>query len=279
MDTEFAVFKESADAATGTPFCHFKVTQVDSVSSIGRVIENIMGKDAPPEAYARQTKTGRPLDELHVYVDPNDNFLSDLLDNACQLLRAVDEKEWWMVSRAGQGEAQIGVHVEDTPSPAAKSSAETTRILVFKILDSQICALGINPSRLPFTVPATSDYLAHVLRAASRFFYHLRRSPDMHRLREKVSVHIYELEQTSGVDDDNCSILGPVPNKADIIPPIYNANSPATWRVVADGANTYYGVELVQKSGKIGLFASMVFFDCHNLEVRKCLYAFLDPRH
>jgi hypothetical protein len=257
IDSEFEAFDESADPAVAEPLFHLKVICVNAVSCIARVLENLNGMEPPPRAIARLTNSGALLGSLRVYFDHAEDPLPAHFDEACRKLQSVDSAERWMVSSSKQEEAQIGVYLEANGS-----------VLAFKILDEKISRLG--STRVAFTVPATVNHLLHVLRAASRFFYHLRHTPHKHQLRDKIAMHVHELVETDDLDDDFIPILQPNPKKSDIIPAIDTVDEPKPWTVVADAGEIYYGIELTQKSTmKFGLFASMLFFNCHTLEIRE----------
>ncbi|KAI0026850.1 caspase domain-containing protein, partial [Vararia minispora EC-137] len=261
-DTEFAVYASFEDVvAQAGPLCYLLVDQIDTTTSTlrPRSSEALPGPLLPTTAVAFQFQATHPIGDLRIYI-PNEERLQFVYHAIERGRRGGDTL--WSIEPSDEKLATLGVVLEG-------------KNVAFNILDEDICSLGL--TRLRFTVPATVDHVAAALRSAAHYFFHLNRMPETPLVRDKIRMHVYELEETDDLDDDLRHILRPLQPQMDLIAAHKDLAKArmgmyAPWTVIANDVETYYGIEL-QNETKFGLFLSMFYFDCGTLEIRQ-LYSF-----
>jgi hypothetical protein len=171
LESEFAVFRPNIDIANNAPLFHIVVNKVENATCVATLRDELEDVPALPSsgAIAVQVKTGKALGHLRIRVADDSPYRRAVLDAAADV-QDITCVQRWHVSVTADGPAELGV------VPGCD--------LVFDILDAQICELGL--ACRPFTVPSRKEQIEYVLRTAAHFFYHLRRTPKNHKLRDKV---------------------------------------------------------------------------------------------
>ena len=113
-------------------------------------------------------------------------------------------------------------------------------------------------SRLCHTTKPDMRFIHPVLRAASHFFWHLRRSPQKNMLRSKVSIEVHRLEEDEDGELDD-ELRAPLITRGD------NVFRAGVADVVADD-KTMYGLKIAN-TVSVPLHVWAFFFDCSDLSI------------
>jgi hypothetical protein len=256
--TEFAVYASREDVVKSQPLCFFVVDAVGTTSSTMRLRDGdkLALEPLPDTAVAFQFKAVQPVGDLRVHV-PDDERLQ-FVHSAIEKARK-SGASLWLIEAAPEGTATLGVALQDNS-------------VTFRILHKEIVKLGMEQLRV--TVPQAPEAVANVLSAAAHFFWQLEHVPKAAQIRDKVAMHVYRLEETDDLDEDLCRVLRPVMPPFDLLEDREKKQAEyAPWKVVADDAQTFYGIEM-QNNTNVGLFLSMFYLDVGTLEIRECLTSF-----
>jgi hypothetical protein len=256
LESEFAVFRSNDDIAKNPPLFHVRVSKIQNTTCLATLRDKLEVVPALPDngAIAVQVKTGQALGRLRVRIADSSPHRRAVLEAAADV-QDITCGQRWSVFVTADGPAELGI------VPGGD--------LVFEILDAQICELGL--PRRPFTVPAGKEQIEYVLRTAAHFFYHLRRKPKYHKLRDKVAMRVHSLVETSEREREQEQEHLLKPQEKDVVDVITGLDDPPVWEVPADGGETHYGIELESRAD-VGFFPSMLFFDCSNFEISRCRY-------
>jgi len=129
--------------------------------------------------------------------------------------------------------------------------------IVFNILDSLVTVHGLD--RMPFRILPDPKLITPVIRRASRYFWHLRRTGNAAPLQSKVDFEFTRLQHVAGeYDDDFNPVMKPLGGSL-IRDGIIDI-------VVEKGA--IYGIKLTNKLDK-PLYTSLFYFDNSDLSISK----------
>lgn len=114
------------------------------------------------------------------------------------------------------------------------------------------------------TTKAETVYVHHVLRAASHFFWHLRREPKLHQLRDKVNIEVYKLrlDKAGELDDYLRAPFVPETDGGNLL---CRHQQDVVLDVVADN-HTVYGIA-IKNTSKGALHVWAFYFDCSDLSI------------
>ena len=133
--------------------------------------------------------------------------------------------------------------------------------IVLNILDPLVRAYGLN--RVPFTVEPTVKAIGCVIRKATHYFWHLRRTGDSEILTNQVEVEFMTLETVEDEYDDELNFLRR-PNGPSLI-----ENGQVD--IVVD-EKIIYGIKITNNSEK-DLYLSLFYFDNSDLSICKWDFA------
>ncbi|KAI0033891.1 hypothetical protein K488DRAFT_69563 [Vararia minispora EC-137] len=250
---QFDVYTSKAISLYEECIGKFKVERVGSTSSHLKDIKtNLDGAVASPSFASSDT--------FYVHV-PNSTLRATIET-------AVSEES---------SEDRFGRSRIDTSGTASGSdltlSTDGTNVCFLYQRSSNISQLGLE--RLIFTFPSDAWRIRRVLRSGAHFFKFLQHEAPHGgvRLRDYVEVRLWELEETNdftvGVDGKLKRVLEHKHAR-----PLERAASGA-YEVLAATAGTYkegarrYGIELMNRLQKDGLFVWAFLFDCSTLEIRQ----------
>ncbi|KZV67675.1 hypothetical protein PENSPDRAFT_754732 [Peniophora sp. CONT] len=145
--------------------------------------------DAPPglpqsPLFAFQTVMGR-AEALRLHISPSDKLESVIKALAMEILPYHRADNHILLGDKAQADLSV------------RSSQEGVEFLIH---NSRITYYGLD--KLSQSVPPVPQRVQSVLRAAAHFFWHLRRAPDKHSLRQKIHVSFHRVEEDMGGDLD-----------------------------------------------------------------------------
>ncbi|CAE6447573.1 unnamed protein product [Rhizoctonia solani] len=199
----------------------------------------------PPKAYARQTGYG-PDQSLKVHFTPG--FLNTAKQDRKWHSSYEDFHRRRVFVESSAREAELIVDV--------KGTSEATFISTHSLLKKY----GIEnlPPKGSFPVPADSSAL-RVIAAASRWSWHLNRTPVRSTVKDDIHIEFSRLE--AGARD-------PASGNKNILQPIKNLNVNGVADFVVSKQD-HYGLTLVNNSER-NLHAYCVYFGATDLTIRKC---------
>ena len=122
--------------------------------------------------------------------------------------------------------------------------------VVFDIFDPLVTKYGL--TRMPFTLENTPQAISPVLRAAHRFYLHLRRTPKLNDTKKHLADYVeIEMAEMKHDEDDFEAPFSPIE---------------ASWKrgkvfdLQVNNSETFYGWKIINKS-KVNLYPALYYFD------------------
>ena len=158
--------------------------------------------------------------------------------------------------RTELGEADYPVALPQDEAAADLSVHECDGRVEYFLNDPLVRSFGLQ--KLYRETPAETRYVHPILRAATHFFWHFKRSPDLSSLRASIDVQIHELQKDEEAELD-LYLRAPYKTHGP------NLNRDGIVDVVADDV-TAYGVT-IESSVNTPLYVWAFYFDCSDLEI------------
>ena len=158
-----------------------------------------------------------------------------------------------MIKLVERDQAEFGMALEDGK-------------VVFDIFDSHVTKYGL--TRMPFSLEPTLDDIYPVLRAANRFYWHLRRMPGLENNTKKGLANYVEIE-VAEMEHDGCSY-------DDVLEPVLSPTE-AGWKrgkdfdLQVNDSGTLYAWKIINKCN-VALYPSLFYFDNSDWSISEWRY-------
>ncbi|KAH9834619.1 caspase domain-containing protein [Rhodofomes roseus] len=242
LDSRYAVYNTRDGPALGiSPLAYLRVSEVHPAESTLVTISDqpVFVLGLGQSAYALQTEAGTDQYlQLYVTEDERRSFL---------LHARTDHAQNGLVSRSA-----IFRLVEKTSADLEVTM--DTSAMQFTMLHPLIATRGLQ--RLPFPVDLSSDDVYETLHAASRFFWHLKRTSPQPSLQQQVRIEFRRLREVPAEDEFDDPIYEPYGP---------DLNVAGTVDLIVDD-DAMYGITLINET-HIPLYPSLFYFGSSDLSI------------
>ncbi|KZV62347.1 hypothetical protein PENSPDRAFT_642315 [Peniophora sp. CONT] len=245
MSAKFSIYASRDFTTSDTPLALVEATAINPFKSELTLLpaqdDDVPMLPTDVNCYAFQTSMGK-AEAIRIHIPLTNDLLPAMMALARELEMQQTSSQAILLS--DEKSADIGIRVREDGT------------IEFVILDPLITAYGIR-SLYPAVKP-DARFIHPILRGASHFFWHLRRSPEKNMLRNKVDVEVSELVEDIDAELDEY-LCSPLKRTGD------NLFRGGAVDVVADSKRTY-GVAIQNKTA-VPMHVWAFYFDCSDLSI------------